>query len=182
MTPPAGPIRDLRVEPLSRVAFQDFGDVIEVPPDGGRTANDGTALRYDDVAALELTADGGRPTLGLFRVKPVRLPLECRTLERHPLSSQAFMPVGGHRFLVLVAAAGGDRPDASGTRAFVTDGRQGVNYRPGVWHHPVLALDVETDFVMVGRADDGRDCDVVPFADGACLRISGLPDQESRSR
>jgi ureidoglycolate lyase len=177
-----GPIRDLRVEPLTRDAFEAFGDVIEAPAGGGRSANDGTAVRYDDIAALELTLGGGRPTLGLFRVNPVRLPLECRTLERHPLSSQAFMPVGAAPFLVVVAPAGGDRPDAATTRAFVTDGRQGVNYRPGVWHHPVLALGAETDFVMVGRADVGGDCDVAPFAGGAGVRIAQVPGQNSLNR
>jgi ureidoglycolate lyase len=176
------PIRDVGVEPLTRVVFRAFGDVIEVPGSGGRTANDGTAVRYDDVAALELTADGGRPALDLFRAKPAPLPLECRTLERHPLSSQAFVPVGEHRFLVVVAPAGGDQPDAARTRAFVTDGRQGVNYRPGVWHHPVLALDGETDFVVLGRADDGRDCDVAPFAGTTAVRIARVPSPESSGR
>jgi ureidoglycolate lyase len=169
-------IRVLAVEPLTSVAFQAFGEVIEAPRDGGRPANDGTAQRYDDVAALVLTAGGGQPQLSLFRVCPGNLPLECRNLERHPLSSQAFVPVGAARFLVVVAPAGGPAPDAAGTRAFLARGGQGVNYRPGVWHHPVLALDAETDFVMVGRADDGHDCDLAPFAAAAVLRIDGLPE------
>jgi ureidoglycolate lyase len=177
LTAPAGAVRDLQAEPLTRAAFTAFGDVIEVPLGGGRAANNGTAVRYDDVAVLELTAEGGRPTLGLFRVKPARLPLECRTLERHPLSSQAFVPVRECRFLIVVAPAGSDKPEANGTRAFVTDGWQGVNYRPGVWHHPLLALDAETDFVMLGRADDGRDCDVAPFTGGGAVRIAEFPDQ-----
>ena len=94
-------IRELAVEPLTGAAFQAFGEVIEAPGDGGRPANDGTAQRYDDVAALALTAGGGRPQLSLFRVCPARLPLECRGLERHPLSSQAFVPVGTREFLRL---------------------------------------------------------------------------------
>ena len=182
VTPSAEQIRDLVAEPLTRDAFAAFGDVIEVPGGGGRTANDGTAIRYDDIAALALTAEDGRPTLDLFRVKPARLPLECRILERHPLSSQAFVPVGAAPFLVVVAPAGGDRLDAATTRAFVTDGRQGVNYRPGVWHHPVLALGAETNFVMMGRADDGRDCDIAPFCGGAGVRMSHIPDLDSLIR
>ena len=169
-------IRELAVEPLTSAVFQAFGEVIEAPGDGGRPANDGTAQRYDDVAALALTAGGGRPQLSLFRVCPARLPLECRSLERHPLSSQAFVPVGAARFLVVVAPAGGKAPDADGTRAFLARDGQGVNYRPGVWHHPMLALDAEIDFVMVGRADDGRDCDLAPFDGAAVLRIAGLPE------
>ena len=168
--PRAGSVRDLPLEPLTAAAFAPFGDVIEVPAGAGGAANDGTAVRYDDVGALELTASDGRPVLSLFRVAPARLPLECGALERHPLSSQAFVPVGGRRFLVVVSG-GGEAPEAARARAFLTDGRQGVNYRRATWHHPVLALEAETDFVMVGRADDGRDCEVAPFAGGMIVRI-----------
>ena len=172
--PEPGGVRDLSIEPLTAAAFAPFGDVIEVPAGAGRAANDGTAVRYDDVGALELTASDGRPVLSLFRVTPARLPLECGALERHPLSSQAFVPVGGQRFLVVAAAGGARAPEAARARAFLTNGRQGVNYRPATWHHPVLALEAETDFVMVGRADDGRDCEVAPFAGGMVVRIPTL--------
>ena len=83
------------------------------------------------------------------------------------------LPLGERRFLVLVAPAPLTEPEAAAVRVFVTNGRQGVNYRPGTWHHPVLALDAETDFVMVGRRDRGDDCDVVPFAGGASVRLIG---------
>jgi ureidoglycolate lyase len=178
MFPHPNPVHDLRLEPLAQANFAAFGDVIEAPRDGGRPANDGAARRFDDIAALQLDGDGGRPALSLFRVRPARLPIECRTLERHPLSTQAFLPLGEARFLVVVAPATGVAPNPDGTRAFVTDGRQGVNYRRGIWHHPILALDAETDFVMVGRADDGRDCEVAPFFGGAVVRLARLPDQD----
>ena len=171
-------IFDLRIEPLTRVDFGPFGDLIEVPRDGGRRTNDGTAVRYDHIATLELTADGGRPALDLFRVKPLPLPLECCTLERHPISSQAFLPLGERQFLVVVAPAGGNKPDATATRAFITNGRQGINYRPGVWHHPVLAFGSETDFVMMGRADDGYNCDVASFTGGVGVRIAQVRGQK----
>ncbi len=115
----------------------------------------------------------GAPLLSLFRVQPVSLPVTCTLMERHPLSTQAFVPLGERRFLVLVAPAKLAEPDALAVRAFLTNGRQGVNFRPGTWHHPVLALDTETDFVMVGRRDRGDDCDVVPFAGGGSVRLIG---------
>ena len=71
----------------------------------------------------------------------------------------------------MVAPAEGDSPNADASRAFITNGRQGVNYHPGVWHHPVLALGKETDFVMIGRAEDGYDCDVVSFAGRIAISI-----------
>ena len=163
--------RALTVEPLVQIAFEAFGDVIEMPRCGGRVINDGTATRYDRVARLDLTANRGQPVLDMFHVKPVPLPAECKFLERHPISSQAFVPVGECRFIVLVAPAMDDRPSADAARVFITNGRQGVNYHPGVWHHPILALGMNTGFVMIGRAEDGCDCDVAPFAEGYTITI-----------
>jgi len=163
--------RILKVEPLGHIEFEPFGDVIELPRSGGRSINNGTATRYDQIATLELTANSGQPVLDMFIVKPVSLPLECQMLERHPISSQAFVPVGEHQFLVVVAPATGDRPDAEETRAFITNGRQGVNYHPGTWHHPILALGKETNFIMIGRAEDGNDCIVAPFTGGISISL-----------
>ena len=84
------------------------------------------------MAALASTGAGGRPQLSLFRVCLACLHLECRSLERPPLSSQAFVPVGNLRFLVVVAPAGSEAPTADGTRALLARNGQGVNYRPGV--------------------------------------------------
>ena len=85
------------------------------------------------------------------------------------------MPLGERRFLVIVAPAGGDAPDPARVRAFLTNGRQGVNYRRAVWHHPLLALDTATDFVVLGRSVDDRDCDVVALDGGAVLTVAKLP-------
>ncbi|MSO53868.1 MAG: ureidoglycolate lyase [Rhodospirillales bacterium] len=167
--------RWLTVEPLTAQAFAPFGEVIEIPETGGIDANAGTAVRFDDFTKLELDRDGGHAVLSVFRVTPARLPFACRSLERHPLSTQAFMPLSERRFLVIVAPAGGDAPDPAQIRAFLTNGRQGVNYRRAVWHHPVLALDTATDFVVLGRSVDERDCDVVALKGGVVLTIATLP-------
>ena len=87
-------------------------------------------------------------------------------VERHPLSSQAFIPLAPAPFLLVVAAAG-DAPRPAALRAFVTDGAQGVNYARGTWHHPVLALDRITDFLVVDRGGPGENCDVISFGDEA---------------
>ena len=174
MNEPSRERRILEIEPLEQITFEAFGNVIALPHNGGRIINGGTAIRHDRIARLELTANGGQPVLDIFHVKPVSLPFECQMLERHPISSQAFVPIGECQFLVVVAPAEGDSPDASLSRAFITNGRQGVNYHPGVWHHPILALGEETDFVMIGRAEDGYDCDVVSFACGNAISIPQL--------
>lgn len=70
-------------------------------------------------------------------------------MERHPLGSQAFIPLDDRPYLVVVAPAGD--LDESKIRAFVTRGWQGVNYAKGVWHHPLLALGKVSDYIVVDR-------------------------------
>ena len=111
-------------------------------------------------------AEGGRPLINIFRATPWKLPLRVAMVERHPLSSQAFIPLAPARFLLVVAAPG-NAPDPTALRAFVTDGSQGVNYARGTWHHPVLALDHVTDFLVVDRGGPGENCDVISFGDAA---------------
>ena len=86
-------------------------------------------------------------------------------VERHPLGSQAFVPLGVIPFLIVVAADGAD--DRPGEPfAFLSNGRQGVNYRRGVWHHPLLSLGTVSDFLVVDRAGPGENCDVAALTEG----------------
>jgi ureidoglycolate lyase len=83
-------------------------------------------------------------------------------VERHPLSSQAFLPLAPTPFLVVVAPPG-HTPDPGDLRAFVTRGQQGVNYARGTWHHPLIAFGRPGDFLVVDRGGDGENCDEVLF-------------------
>ena len=158
--------RILPVERLTREGFAAFGDVIAVAGSRHYTINDGYAERHHDLARVDVGEADGRPLINIFRARPWLLPLRIAMVERHPLSSQAFMPLTPAPFLLVVAAPGDAlRPD--GLRVFVTNGSQGVNYARGTWHHPVLALDRVTDFLVVDRGGPGENCDVVSFGDEA---------------
>jgi len=159
----------LNIEPLTRDAFAEFGDVIEAPDAGGQVTNAGLAVRHDDVARLE-SPSGTLPRVGIFRVKPTPLPIEVSWLECHPLASQAFLPIGERRFLVIVAPAG-QTPDPAKTRCFLTNGRQGVNYRRATWHYPIVALERDTDFIVIDRGDAGGNFGQSDLAGGAVLSV-----------
>ena len=75
-------------------------------------------------------------------------------MESHPLGSQAISPLGTASMLIIVAPAGPLDPEH--IAAFRTSGRQGVNYRRGVWHHPLIALNSGGDFLIVDRAGEGE--------------------------
>lgn len=150
-------MKTLQMERLTRTAFAPFGDVIEL--DGARhfPINGGTTERYHDLATVDVGEQGGRPLISLFRAQPRPLPIEITMMERHPLGSQAFLPLAQTGYLVVVAPAG--EFDPAQMRAFWTEGWQGVNYAKGVWHHPLLALERVSDFVVVDRGGDAHNCD-----------------------
>lgn len=151
--------RVLQVRPLDRDGFARFGDVIETDGSGSFAINDGTATRFNDLARIDVMTQDGRAALSVFRGQPVRFPLQVSQVERHPLGSQVFMPMGVTPFLIVVAAGGPDgRPGEP--LAFLSNGRQGVNYGRGVWHHPLLSLGTVSDFLVVDRAGPGENCDV----------------------
>lgn len=148
----------LFVEALSRSAFAPFGEVIEADLQQTRFAvNAGTSQRFHDLARLDPGTDG-RLIVSIFRAQPRRLPFSIAMLERHPKGSQAFMPLSGRPFLV-VAAPPGDSIDSGRIRAFLAHGQQGVNFAPGVWHHPLLALQTESDFLVIDRDDPASNCE-----------------------
>ena len=153
--------RVLPIEPLGAEAFRPFGDVIEAS-DAARhfPINHGNAVRYHDLARVDVASNGGYPMLSIFSAKPCSLPLRLLLMERHPLGSQAFMPLSARPFLVVVAAAG-PAPNADQLRCFRTAPGQGVNYAPGTWHHPLLALQAPSDFLVVDRGGAAGDanCD-----------------------
>ena len=154
-------MRTLPIEPLTREAFAPFGDVIETTGREHFLINNGSTRRYHALATVE-TDD--KAILSLFEAEPLPMPLAIRMLERHPRGSQAFVPLLGHPFLIVVAPAG-ERPDPAQVRAFASDGRQGVNYRRGVWHHPVLATEPRDRFLVVDRSGAGPNCDEYYFAE-----------------
>ena len=150
--------RNLHPEPLTAAAFAPFGDVIESACHDPVWINAGTCARYDDRALVDVAASGGRPILSIFEARPRQLPLAIRMLERHPLSSQAFVPLDARPFLIVVARDGTDAIDAR-IRAFTSNGLQGVNFRRNTWHHPLIAIGEMSRFLVVDRGGPGANCE-----------------------
>ena len=149
---------------LTPEAYAPYGRVLMASPRGepGAPANLGTALRFDDVVRCENTRPNAELKVKVFRSAPVpRAARPVALLEKHPCSTQLFIPMNPARYVALVAL-GGDRPDLSTLRAFVVAGPRGISYAPGVWHHPMLTLDAQIDFVVFVHEDGTpEDCVVV---------------------
>ncbi|HLD68967.1 MAG TPA: ureidoglycolate lyase [Pseudomonas sp.] len=161
-------MRTLTIEPLSKEAFAPFGDVIETDGSAHFMINNGSTRRYHQLATVETAAPEDKAIISIFSAEALPMPLNIRMLERHPLGSQAFVPLLGHPFLIVVAPAG-DAPQSESVRAFRSNGRQGINYHRGVWHHPVLTIEKRDDFLVVDRSGSGNNCDEHFFTEDQVL-------------
>jgi ureidoglycolate lyase len=163
-------VRSLTAEALGAEAYQPFGDVVSADRAdvAAKPANQGTAARRDFLAGVASLRPAATLNVCSFRCAPRTVwPLPVALLEKHPLSTQVFIPMNARRYLVLVAL-GDEAPDLATARAFIATGTQGVSYRPGVWHHPMIALDDAIDFTcLVWEDGTAGDCVVVPLSDGA---------------
>ena len=148
----------IKPQPLTANAFAVFGDVIEIG-DNPMPINYGQTERHHDLAHIDVNKKKGRPLVNIFRTAPMDVPITIKILERHPHSSQAFIPLSNQPYLVVVAPKG--NLDEKKIQAFIASARQGVNYHAGVWHHYSLALNATSDFLVIDRGAKDDNCDEV---------------------
>ncbi len=144
----------LAVRPLTKEAFAPFGSVIEADPGTMRLINGGNTERYHVLAEAEATGEDARVVINIFRGSPRTFPYVVAMMERHPFGSQSFSPIDDRPWLVVVAEDEGGRPGAP--QVFLAGGRQGVNYRRNVWHHPLMTVGETSDFLVVDRSGAGN--------------------------
>jgi ureidoglycolate lyase len=176
--------------PLTASVYAPYGHVVMASPRGepGRAVNQGTAQRFDHLAPVEnLRPESAALNVCVFRCAPRSVwPLEIELLEKHPASTQVFLPMNAGRYLVIVALGGGgsrkhgvpthaDHPDLSTLAAFIATGTQGVSYHPGVWHHPIIALDAETSPASSGRTAPQATARRPPTRRASARRSSSQP-------
>ncbi len=151
--------RHIALQPLTAKAFALFGDVLEATGEPDKVINAGMCGRFHDLANLDFTGEDARPGISLFRSKARTLPHTLDMVERHPLGSQAFIPMSADPFMVIVA------PDENGVPgtplAFLTSPGQGVNYHSNTWHGVLTPLIDNALFAVVDRI--GADSNLEEF-------------------
>lgn len=153
----------IQPQPLCAHAFAPFGDVIEASEQAQHILiNSGHSTRFHALAEVGLSTKDDQAIISIFRTSPLLRPIKIKLMERHPLGSQAFFPLSGRPYLIVVAPPG--ELDCKQIKVFVASPEQGVNYRAGTWHHFSLALDTVSDFLVVDRAGPGNNCDEVHLA------------------
>ena len=145
-------------KPLTSERFAPYGDVIESVVDRTAAMNAARFERFDDLCAIDMK-DQGRVAVSIARCRAATaLPYRVDMVERHPLGSQAFVPLDPSRMIVVVAVAE-ESVEAEDLRAFISNGRQGINYHRGTWHMPLIAFEAGQEFLIIDRAGDVPNCE-----------------------
>ena len=156
----------LVASPLTADSFAPFGDVIEDARGDIAPMNDAQFERFGALCHLDTD---GETEIGIVRCRTATaLPCRIDTVERHPLGSQAFIPLDGQRFVVAVAEPGAP-PDR--LHAFVSNGRQGVNYRRGTWHMPLIGLERGQRFLVIDRQTASTNCETHLLVEPVLLEL-----------
>ncbi|KAF9431929.1 Allantoicase [Entomortierella beljakovae] len=168
--------------PITNENFAEWGQVVRMPDADPNAVqvNQGSARKYSRLAEVinlrPASTDSANPNptlksattnVAIFKCyKPVITPqFDIKLLERHSYSSQMFMPMGGdgNGSYVVVTAENGpdDKPVLSTLRAFRCNNTMGINYRPNVWHHPMIVVEKPVQFMTITHESGvhPEDCD-----------------------
>jgi ureidoglycolate lyase len=153
-------MRHIQCQDLEAKEFARFGEVIDVRGRAPELINEGTTQRFPDLAAFDAGDGITRAALGIYLAKARGFPLRIAALERHRQAGQAFIPLGMHCFVVVVAP-GRDSPDWEQIRAFVTVPGQGISLHRGTWHHGLVALGDADRFAVIEGGNYRDDTELI---------------------
>ena len=141
-------------EPINNLNFSEFGEVITTKDIKPLDINNGYAQRFDGIANLDTKEQNGETTISIFSALKRNFPMKIDMMEKHPLGSQAFIPMKETTFLVLVAPKG-EKPIIEKIKSFIVPPGIGVNYKAGTWHFPLISTE-DMNFLVVDRKGLGN--------------------------
>ena len=119
------------------------------PKDTADSSGSGSSTSSSDVSSSE----NGETTICIFSALKRNFPMKIDMMEKHPLGSQAFIPMKETTFLVFVAPKE-EKLDLNKIEAFIIPPGIGVNYNPGTWHFPLISTE-DMNFLVVDRKGSG---------------------------
>jgi ureidoglycolate lyase len=138
---------------ITRSNFSSYGDLISSEGVNPLNINAGYAKRFDNLADLNTSKNEGKTIVSIFSALKRTFPMKIDMMEKHPLGSQAFIPMNETAFLCLVAPVG-EFPIINKIESFIVPPKMGINYKPGIWHFPLISTE-NTNFVVIDRKGDG---------------------------
>ena len=141
-------------KPITKKSFSKFGDMITTDDIKPLEINNGYAKRFDKIAEIDTSTENGETTISIFSALKRSFPMKIDMMEKHPLGSQAFIPMKETTFLTFVAPEG-EKPKIDKIESFIVPKGKGVNYKTGVWHFPLIATE-DMDFLVIDRKGSGE--------------------------
>ena len=141
-------------KPINKSNFSEFGDVITTKDIKPIEINNGYAKRFDGIANLDTKEQNGEATISIFSALKRNFPMKIDMMEKHPLGSQAFIPMKETTFITFVAPKG-EKPELNKIEAFIIPPGIGINYHPGIWHFPLISTE-DMNFLVVDRKGSGK--------------------------
>jgi len=138
---------------ITKENFSKFGDMIATENIKPLEINNGYAKRFDEIAKIDTSSENGETTISIFSALKRSFPMKIDMMEKHPLGSQAFIPMKETTFLTLVAPEG-EKPDIEKIESFIVPKGIGVNYKANVWHFPLISTE-DMNFLVVDRKGSG---------------------------
>ena len=139
---------------INRKNFNPYGDLISSDDIDYIDINAGYAKRFDNLANIDTLNGGGKTIISIFSASKRTFPMKIDMMEKHPLGSQAFIPMKETTFLSFVAPPG-ESPEISKIQSFIVPPKTGINYKPGIWHFPLISTE-DTNFLVIDRKGDGN--------------------------
>ena len=160
----------ITIADMNHGAFAPFGDLLEVSGEPDRLINQGLCGRYHDRANFDFgpNCNGG---LSLFDAQPRELPYSLEMVERHPLCSQAFIPMHQNPFLVIVAEGQDDEPGP--VHAFMTQAGQAINFHRNIWHGVLTPMSTPGLFAVIDRVAEGDNLQEYWFEEPKTIVLGG---------
>ena len=146
---------------ISRSNFDAYGDLISTKDINPIDINAGYAKRFDNLADLNTSKNDGKTIVSIFSALKRNFPMKIDMMEKHPLGSQAFIPMKETTFLSFVAPSG-ESPDTNKIQSFIIPPKTGINYKPGIWHFPLISTE-DTSFLVIDRKGSGKNLIIHKF-------------------
>ena len=151
----------IRPKKITRKNFKKFGDVISTKKIKSININDGYAKRFNDLCRINTSSKKGSTIVSIFSAKKRKFPMNIKMMEKHSLGSQAFIPMEETTFLVFVAPKG-KKPNIKKLKSFIIPEQIGINYRPGIWHFPLISTK-NMNFLVIDRKGKGNNLTIHNF-------------------
>ena len=151
----------IKPKKITRKNFKKFGDVISTKKIKSININNGYAKRFNNLCRINTSSKKGNTIMSIFSAKKRKFPMKIVMMEKHPLGSQAFIPMSETKFLVFVAPKG-KKPNTKKIQSFIVPKQTGINYKPGIWHFPLISTK-SMNFLVIDRKGIGNNLVIYKF-------------------